>query len=197
MLLSQEPAETRGRHHDWVPRCHRAQPMAKTVPSLSWLVTAEHPEHRVLMGDSAGESHNHAGSLKGISPTGTPNKGTVLPVLGRSISPCAPWIPHPPTLLRGCSGQGGLGAPASQCPGGASTGHPDGSSIPGDPLITFSPFSPAPPSPTSTCGAERAVRANGVKHQPGGRDDREQSLQFVLGVREDPARRVRKRVTWH
>lgn len=103
----------------------------------------------------------------------------------------------PPTPLRGCSGQGGLGAPASQCPAGASTGHPHGSSIPGDPLITFSPFSPAPPSPTSTCGAERAVRANGVKHQPGGRDDREQSLQFVLGVREDPARRVRKGITWH
>lgn len=101
MLPSQEPAETRGRHHDWVPRCHRAQPMAKTVPSLSWLVTAEHPEHRVLMGDSAGESHNHAGSLKGISPTGTPNKGTVLPVLGRSISPCAPWIPRTPHTSQG------------------------------------------------------------------------------------------------
>lgn len=77
-------------------------------------------------------------------------------------------------------------------PSGGQHRAPPGRSIPGDPFVTFSPFSPAPPNPTSTCGAERAVRANGVKHQPGGRDEGEQSLQFVLGVREDPARRVRE-----
>lgn len=79
-----------------------------------------------------------------------------------------------------------------QSPAGDSTGHPT-TSILGDPLVTFSPFSPAPPSPTSTCGAEKGYQSTWGRAPARGQGEGwGQNLRSVLGVREAPERRARE-----